>query len=125
MACLLSALAGCKVTDETVVYQSQFFPIAEIYRIPSLLKTGNGTLLAFAEKRKSYFDHGDKDIVVKRSFDEGETWYQLLTVTEKPSAYSDMAKLDDVSVGLLFEYWNSVIPYWSIVYRRVDIVDDD
>lgn len=45
------------------------------YRIPSLLVTKRGTLLAFCEGRKnSRSDSGDIDLLVKRSEDNGRTW---------------------------------------------------
>ncbi len=45
------------------------------YRIPSLLVTAKGTVLAFCEGRKSGSgDHGDVDLIVKRSTDGGRTW---------------------------------------------------
>jgi len=45
------------------------------YRIPSLLLTTSGTLLAFCEGRKnSGADNGDIDTLVKRSEDGGRTW---------------------------------------------------
>jgi sialidase-1 len=45
------------------------------YRIPALLATKKGTLLAFAEGRKDNArDHGDIDLVLKRSDDDGKTW---------------------------------------------------
>jgi sialidase-1 len=45
------------------------------YRIPALIVTGKGTLLAFCEGRKtSASDAGDIDLLVKRSTDEGATW---------------------------------------------------
>ncbi|MBT3539589.1 MAG: exo-alpha-sialidase [Opitutae bacterium] len=48
------------------------------YRIPALVKTTQGTLLAFAEGRKnSQVDHGDIDIVCKRSEDNGKTWSKM------------------------------------------------
>ena len=48
------------------------------YRIPALVKTTQGTLLAFAEGRKnSQADHGDIDIVCKRSEDNGKTWSNM------------------------------------------------
>jgi len=45
------------------------------YRIPSLLVTKSGTLLAFAEGRKSdEGDAGNIDMLLKRSTDQGKTW---------------------------------------------------
>ncbi len=51
------------------------------YRIPSLLVTRQGTLLAFAEGRKgSSSDTGDIDLLLKRSPDQGRTWQTIQTV---------------------------------------------
>ncbi len=45
------------------------------YRIPSLIVTRQGTLMAFAEGRKTGGgDTGDIDLLMKRSLDGGETW---------------------------------------------------
>src|SRR5262245_12934459 len=45
------------------------------YRIPSLIVTKKGTLLAFCEGRKNgRGDTGDIDLVLKRSLDGGKTW---------------------------------------------------
>ena len=47
----------------------------DTYRIPALLTTGKGTLLAFCEGRKdSRSDHGNIDLLIRRSTDGGETW---------------------------------------------------
>jgi len=51
------------------------------YRIPSLLPTKNGTLLALCEGRKSGGgDAGDIDVVLKRSNDGGKTWGELQVI---------------------------------------------
>ncbi len=51
------------------------------YRIPSLVVTSRGTLLAFAEGRKGgRSDTGDIDLVLKRSVDRGRTWESVQTV---------------------------------------------
>ncbi|MFT5322434.1 MAG: sialidase-1 [Planctomycetaceae bacterium] len=45
------------------------------YRIPSVIRTMKGTLLAFCEGRKSgRGDAGNIDLLLKRSFDGGATW---------------------------------------------------
>ncbi len=48
------------------------------FRIPSLIATPSGVLLAFCEGRKSgRSDTGDIDIVLKRSFDGGMLWQPM------------------------------------------------
>jgi sialidase-1 len=45
------------------------------YRIPALLVTAKGSVLAFCEGRKTGAgDHGDLDLLMKRSTDGGRTW---------------------------------------------------
>lgn len=52
------------------------------FRIPSLIKKTDGTLISFCEGRvNSASDTGNIDIVAKRSFDYGETWSSLAVVT--------------------------------------------
>ncbi|MHA5051556.1 sialidase family protein [Streptomyces sp. SD15] len=51
------------------------------YRIPAVVRTASGTLLAFCEGRvDSARDHGHIDIVLKRSTDGGRTWGPLQAV---------------------------------------------
>ena len=54
------------------------------YRIPAIVRTNAGTLLAFCEGRKtSSADSGDIDIVLRRSTDNGQTWGALTLVQEE------------------------------------------
>ncbi len=54
------------------------------YRIPSLIVTAKGTLLAFCEgRRNSGGDAGDIDVLLRRSFDRGKTWSAVQTVADK------------------------------------------
>lgn len=67
------------------IVQSDIFVSGEggyhTYRIPSLIVTANGTLLAFGEGRKgSDSDTGDIDLLLKRSEDGGETWSETQVV---------------------------------------------
>ena len=53
------------------------------FRIPSIIKTKTGSLLAFAEGRKNNAsDSGDIDIVLRRSEDNGETWGDLIIIRD-------------------------------------------
>jgi sialidase-1 len=52
------------------------------YRIPALVTTRGGSLLAFAEGRASLRDHAENDIVLKRSTDGGKTWGRLQLIAE-------------------------------------------
>jgi len=54
------------------------------YRIPGVVLTGEGTLLAFCEGRKTgRGDHGDLDLVLRRSADGGKTWEPMQLVYEE------------------------------------------
>jgi sialidase-1 len=51
------------------------------YRIPSVIATPKGTLLAFAEgRRANASDAGDIDLVLKRSMDSGASWSELQVI---------------------------------------------
>ena len=53
------------------------------YRIPAMLTTHAGTVLAFAEGREGLGDADQNDIVLKRSTDGGNTWGPLILVDER------------------------------------------
>jgi sialidase-1 len=54
------------------------------FRIPALVVTKKGTLLAICEGRKTgRGDHGDLDMVLKRSTDGGKTWGPLELIHEE------------------------------------------
>lgn len=61
--------------QSTVIFQArkEGYPI---YRIPSIVKS-DGVLLAFAEGRQNREDHSRNDMVLKRSFDDGQSWEKL------------------------------------------------
>ncbi|MBM3334313.1 exo-alpha-sialidase [Candidatus Sumerlaeota bacterium] len=69
--------------QHTVVYRSGENGY-NTYRIPALVVTTKGTLLAFCEGRKtSASDHGDIDLLLKRSTDGGATWSPQQIVHEE------------------------------------------
>ncbi|MEV1019446.1 exo-alpha-sialidase [Streptomyces sp. NPDC050264] len=69
--------------EQQVLFKASQDPGYACYRIPAVVKTVRGTLLAFAEGRTNdCSDAGDIDIVVKRSEDGGRTWSPLRVVNE-------------------------------------------
>jgi sialidase-1 len=53
------------------------------YRIPALIASKRGTLLAFCEGRRgSAGDAGDIDLLLRRSFDQGKTWQPVQLVAD-------------------------------------------
>jgi sialidase-1 len=74
-------LAGPPLVDVFVGGQEGY----PAYRIPALITTKRGTLLAFAEGRASLRDHAENDIVSKRSTDGGQTWRPLQIIDEDGS----------------------------------------
>jgi sialidase-1 len=55
------------------------------YRIPALVVTTKGTLLAFCEARKTVSDWADITILMRRSLDGGKTWSAPLDVGPTPT----------------------------------------
>jgi len=80
------------------------------FRIPALITTANGTVLAFAEGRKNNCgDAGDIDLVIKRSEDGGKTWSQLQVVwNDSTNTCGNPAPVVDQKTGniLLLSTWN-------------------
>lgn len=76
------------------------------YRIPALVTTQQGTLLAFCEgRRNSKDDTGDIDILLRRSTDAGKTWDALRVVNADPQYLCGNpcpVALNDGSVLLVF-----------------------
>ncbi|TLS41090.1 laminin G [Streptomyces montanus] len=69
--------------EQQVLFKASQDPGYACFRIPAVVKTAQGTLLAFAEGRvNDCSDAGDIDIVLKRSTDGGRTWGPLQVINE-------------------------------------------
>ncbi|MFC8519511.1 exo-alpha-sialidase [Streptomyces sp. NPDC057257] len=67
--------------EQQVLFKAAQDPGYACFRIPAIVRTTEGTLLAFAEGRRlNCGDAADIDIVVKRSEDGGRTWSPLRVV---------------------------------------------
>ncbi|MFE6871370.1 LamG-like jellyroll fold domain-containing protein [Kitasatospora sp. NPDC057692] len=91
------------------------------YRIPALARTAAGTLLAFAEARKSptCADRQDIDIVVRRSTNDGRSWGPVEVVlsggpgdADQPYTRGNAAPVVDAATGriLLLSTSNPATP---------------
>ncbi|WP_373811559.1 sialidase family protein [Porphyromonas loveana] len=87
------------------------------YRIPAILRTHNGTLIAVADKRK--YNQGDLpediDIVLRRSEDGGETWSPAQTVIQgqgRGLGYGDAA-LVQTHNGRILMFFVGGIGMWQ------------
>ncbi len=72
-------------------------------RIPAVLVTKKGTVLAFAEGRKRATDQAENDIVSKRSTDGGRTWGALhLLHDDGANSLNNPTALQDSGSGRIF-----------------------
>lgn len=74
------------------------------YRIPAIVQSPRGTLIAFAEGRvNSTADHGNLDIVASRSTDGGKTWSDLIIVQDDgDNQCGNPAPVVDSATGRIF-----------------------
>jgi len=80
------------------------------FRIPAIITTRNGIILAFAEGRKNTSsDTGDIDLVMKRSEDNGKTWSDLFVIWDDgENVCGNPAPVQDARTGKIFllSTWN-------------------
>lgn len=99
---LATAVAATAATTETDVYVAGADGY-HTYRIPAIVKSRDGTLLAFAEGRKSgRGDAGNIDLLVKRSKDGGKTWgKQILVWDEADNTAGNPCPVVDLKTGAI------------------------
>jgi sialidase-1 len=75
-----------------------------VFRIPSVVATQKGTLLAFAEARRlGAGDAGDIDLVLKRSRDGGVTWSSMQIVGDNgPHTFGNPCLVIDTRAGRIW-----------------------
>ena len=109
-----AAMLVCAVSLTAQVPPTAVFTKGEdgidTYRIPAIVKAGDGTLLAFAEaRRNSASDTGDIDLVLKRSSDGGRTWSAAITVwDDDENVCGNPSPVVDRNTGriILLSTWN-------------------
>lgn len=74
------------------------------YRIPSVIGTPTGTLLAFAEGRKAAAgDAGDIDLVLRRSYDGGRSWTPMRVIGDNgPNTFGNPCAVVDTHTSTIW-----------------------
>ncbi|HHT28649.1 MAG TPA: exo-alpha-sialidase [Firmicutes bacterium] len=74
------------------------------YRIPAIVVSTRGTLLAFCEgRRNGAADDGDIDLLLRRSYDGGETWRETqLVYDDGDNTVGNPAPVVDHTTGTIF-----------------------
>jgi alpha-L-rhamnosidase len=89
------------------------------FRIPAMVKSKKGTLLAFAEARKKgCSDTGDIDLVLRRSTDQGKTWSTLQVIWDDgENVAGNPAPVVDYETGtiILLSTWNLGTDHESMI----------
>ncbi|MFI6560444.1 exo-alpha-sialidase [Streptomyces sp. NPDC050534] len=103
--------AGTPVFEQQIIFKASQDPGYACFRIPAIVRTNDGTLLAFAEGRVlNCGDAADIDIVLKRSTDGGRTWGPLQVVSDGGGdTHGNPAPIVDRRTGrvLLAETYNT------------------
>lgn len=79
----LCACASADPTPPTVVFKAKETDTFPSIRIPALLCTNKGTLLAVAEGRNKPHDQAENDYILRRSTDNGRTWSKSQVILEQ------------------------------------------
>lgn len=92
------------------------------FRIPAIVTTNKGTVLAFAEgRKKGSSDTGDIDIVLKRSEDNGKTWSDLIEVWDQgENVCGNPAPVVDKTTGTIYvlSTWNLGTDHESQIIKQ-------
>ncbi len=94
------ALLGVKEHQESLLFHQSLVEQGSenvpIWRIPSLLRTKDGVLIAAADKRWQHRgDWGDIDTAIRISHDDGKTWGNITTILDLPSQNGDKSPIRD------------------------------
>jgi len=108
-------------TRNRMVLWSQSDSSHNNFRIPAIIVTAKGSLLAFAEGREGG-DSGDIDILLKRSEDGGRSWSdQLVVWDDGPNTCGNPCPVVDRSTGriILFMTWNAGSDHEDQIIRKL------
>ena len=102
------------------------------YRIPSLVTTTNGTLIAAIDERNNSCGdlkwNRDINIVIRKSFDDGKTWTKIEKIVDYPigMSASDPSMIVDKKTNEIFLFFNYMdLDNAKDIYRFMVIKSSD
>jgi sialidase-1 len=102
------------------------------YRIPSLVTTTNGTLIAAIDERNNSCGdlkwNRDINIVIRKSFDDGKTWSKIEKIIDYPlgKSASDPSMIVDKKTNEIFLFFNYMdLDNAKNIYRFMVIKSSD
>lgn len=106
-ALLLLGAGACRAARATVAQTDLFVSGTggyHTFRIPALIPTKKGSLLAFCEgRRNGRGDSGDIDIMLRRSTDRGRTWSPVAAIHDMgPDTIGNPCPVVDRKTGTIF-----------------------
>jgi len=111
-------LFACSKPDIQPLEQTDVFINGQdgiaFYRIPALVTTNKGTLIAICDARVERVNDAPNniDLAMKRSFDNGKTWSPLQIIKDYPGqeAAGDPCLLVDRQTGTIWVFFDYIIP---------------
>ena len=110
----LLALCACVSADPTppvTVFKAGETDKYPSIRIPALLCTKQGTLLAVAEGRNKAHDQAENDYILRRSTDNGKTWSKSEVVAEQGAVcLNNPCLVQEAKSGRIFLFFQTFPP---------------
>jgi sialidase-1 len=86
--------------------------MSSLIKVPAKRKSGTSILLFSNPDSRNIPKNPRKNLTIKLSYDQGQSWPVQKVLNEGPSGYSDMAVAPDGTVYCLYET-NTVVPGWN------------
>lgn len=113
LATVVAVFAATPASAATIYYRTKLFDGGvspyHSFRIPSIVRSTNGTLIAFAEGRvNDNTDWGNINLVCRRSTSDGSGWGPIILVKggNNDYAYGNPTSVVDVNTGRIWLFFN-------------------
>ena len=108
----IASTIGFSQVDKHTLFTNKNQKEVKCYRIPSIITTSNGTLIAAADERVpncgDLMYNADINIVIRTSDDKGKTWSDINKIVDFPDkeSASDVSMVLDEKTKEIFMFYN-------------------